>query len=89
MDCFGEKVRPCIVTGYNINAIQDDIGLCRAEDAQAVEEAYRQAFNSVSNGDQGELSKAHEAGQAAIIATLKRIRRGENITVGKSSDGCV
>ena len=89
MDCFGEDGRNCIVTGYSINAIQDDISLCRTEDAQAVEEAYARAFEGINKDDQGELSKAVEAGRAAIIATLKRIRDGESVAIGKSSDGCV
>jgi hypothetical protein len=89
MDCFGEDGRNCIVTGYSINAIQDDTGLCRTEDAQAVEEAYARAFEGINKDDQGELSKADEAGRAAIIAMLKRIRNGESIAIGKSNDGCV
>jgi hypothetical protein len=89
MDCFGEGGRRCIVTGYNINAIQGETGLCRPADAQAVEEAYLQAFDGISNDDQGEFSKADEAGRAAIIATLKQIRNGERVTVVKSRDGCV
>lgn len=89
--------RECVAIGYNVVGARSRDGkqpvVCSAADAQAIEQAYQDAWLvdgvRVSSDDQEAWHAANERANDAVERVLERILRGEASDFDPESTGCV